>query len=129
MIYVECDFQDFVQQFEAYGRGSQFSRAALETLFDWLSEPEGNYRLDVIELCCEWAEYDDAELLEDFGHLTDSGSRSVGELLEALLRRRLAGARLLAPRLGTPINAASPSLVFLARSSSTALSVASSDMR
>ena len=84
MIYVECDFQDFVQQFEAYGRGSQFSRAALETLFDWLSEPEGNYRLDVIELCYEWAEYDDAELLEDFGHLTDSGSRSVGELLEAL---------------------------------------------
>lgn len=57
---------------------------SLETLFDWLSEPEGNYRLDVIELCCEWAEYDDAELLEDFGHLTDSGSRSVGELLEAL---------------------------------------------
>lgn len=84
MIYVECDFQDFTQQFEAYGRGNQFSRTALEALFDRLSEFEDNYRLDVIELCCEWTEYDDAELLEDFGHLADSGSRGIGKLLEAL---------------------------------------------
>lgn len=84
MIYVECDFQDFAQQFEAYGRGNQFSRIALEALFDWLSELEGNYRLDVIELCCEWSEYSEAGLLEDFSHLADSGSQSVGELLEAL---------------------------------------------
>lgn len=84
MIYVECDFQNFAQQFEAYGRGNQFSRRALEALFNWLSELESNYRLDVIELCCEWAEYDDAELLEDFGHLADSGSRGIGKLLEAL---------------------------------------------
>lgn len=84
MIYVECDFQDFVQQFEAYGRRNQFTCAALEALFDRLSELEGNYRLDVIELCCEWTEYDDAGLLEDFSRLADSGSRSVGELLEAL---------------------------------------------
>lgn len=84
MIYVECDFLDFAQRFEAYGRGNQFSRAALEALFDRLSEFEDSYRLDVIELCCEWTEYDDAGLLEDFGHLAESGSRSVSELLEAL---------------------------------------------
>ena len=49
------------------GRGEQFSFEALETLFDlltWMSEDSGNdFVVDVIALCCEFAEY---ESVEDF---------------------------------------------------------------
>lgn len=51
--------------FIEYGRGSQFSFEALKVLFDLLeqrSEDSGSDEVvDVIALCCEYAEYDDID--------------------------------------------------------------------
>lgn len=52
-------------EFQGYGRGEQFSRWGFDALFKFLddfSEDTGeDIQLDVIEICCEWSEYDSVE--------------------------------------------------------------------
>ena len=66
----ECGFMD---EFEAHGRGNQFSYAALSALYAWLEELGDDtgeeYTLDVIALCCEFSEHQSAlECLADCGY-------------------------------------------------------------
>jgi len=55
---------DFIRAFEVMGRQNQFSRAALQAIFEYMEDYERDtgeeVELDVIALCCEWAEYDSA---------------------------------------------------------------------
>lgn len=57
-------FYQFREQFRIQGRESQFSRDALSALFDYIEELESDtgeeIELDVIGLCCDYAEYADA---------------------------------------------------------------------
>ena len=59
------DKYDFVNEFEKYGRGNQFTRAGLHTLFEYLEDLEQaideEIELDVIALCCEYTEYSSIE--------------------------------------------------------------------
>lgn len=62
----------FVEAFRACGRESQFSRAALFALFEYLEEYENStgeeIELDPIGICCEWAEYSSAsEAASEYG--------------------------------------------------------------
>lgn len=62
----------FVESFRACGRESQFSRAALFALFEYLEEYENStgteLELDPIGICCEWAEYSSArEAASEYG--------------------------------------------------------------
>jgi hypothetical protein len=54
----------FVESFRLCGRETQFSRAALFALFDYLESYEEDcgveLELDPIAICCEWAEYPSA---------------------------------------------------------------------
>ena len=55
----------FKQQFRLYGRSDQFSSNGLTALFNFLEEVYGEdgeyeYALDVVSLCCEFTEYDNA---------------------------------------------------------------------
>jgi hypothetical protein len=54
----------FVEAFRACGRETQFSRAALFALFEYLEEYEDScgveLELDPVGICCEWAEYPSA---------------------------------------------------------------------
>jgi len=54
----------FVDSFRAAGRESQFTRAALFALFDYLENYEEDcgieIELDPIGICCEWAEHPSA---------------------------------------------------------------------
>lgn len=49
---------DFMNEFEGYGRGSQFSYMGFEALFDFLEAEDEYMELDVIALCCEFTEYE-----------------------------------------------------------------------
>jgi len=55
------NFQAFADAFQAHGRGTQFSYGALKALFNYYEELDietGHETvLDVLGLCCEWAEY------------------------------------------------------------------------
>lgn len=61
----------FRNAFVDMGRKDQFSRDALEALFEYyeqLSEDTGEHiELDVIGICCEWCEYSDEDLFNEYG--------------------------------------------------------------
>lgn len=66
----------FIESFRACGRESQFSRAALFALFEYLEEYEDScgveLELDPIAICCEWAEFSSArEAADDYGFEPD----------------------------------------------------------
>ena len=63
------NFHDFVDAFNRMGRSEQFSYSALKALFEYLEDTfDGDYELDVIALCCEWAEYCDVvDINMDYG--------------------------------------------------------------
>ena len=84
MIYQTVDFNSFVKSFKEAGRGDQFSIDGLKMLFDWLEEAYSgdSFELDVIGLCCEFAEYTPEEFLSEFD--LDEGIDSVEELKHAL---------------------------------------------
>ena len=70
MIYQTVTEFDFIRAFDDVGRSEQFSRMALKVLFEHLSELSdvaGDFELDPIAICCEWAEYTEKELLEQYG--------------------------------------------------------------
>lgn len=54
------DLVEFIEAFNDYGRGYQFSKEARETLFYYyceLAESSGQpIELDVIGICCDWSE-------------------------------------------------------------------------
>lgn len=63
--------REFLDAFRSI-RPDQFSRAALVALFAWIEEREQDLgeemELDVIALCCDWAEHDSArEAAEEYG--------------------------------------------------------------
>ncbi len=60
MIYQRLDFSDFCRAFEECGRGDQFSTDALRMIFDYLDEDDSE--LDVIAICCDFAESSIEEL-------------------------------------------------------------------
>ncbi len=47
--------------FYAAGRGDQFSRAAIDALFEYYDELGEDIELDPVAICCEWAEYESPE--------------------------------------------------------------------
>ena len=63
------NFHDFADAFNRTGRSEQFSYSALKALFEYLEDTfDGDYELDVIALCSEWAEYCDVgDINMDYG--------------------------------------------------------------
>lgn len=62
--------EQFYQAFADANRKDQFSYGALDVLFDYLEEHEADcgteIELDVIALCCEYAEGSVAEIADDY---------------------------------------------------------------
>ena len=56
----------FHEAFRAAGRADQFSYDALELLFNHL-EDLPDYELDVISICCDYAESTPAEVIDAYG--------------------------------------------------------------
>lgn len=63
-------FSDFLQAFQDMNRSANFSREGLKSLFDFLEDMEDQtgeeYDLDVIALCCEFAESSIEEIISDY---------------------------------------------------------------
>ena len=56
----------FIQAFSNYNREDNFSREGLITLYNYLEEIYQNYELDVIDLCCTYAEYSGLEEFQQY---------------------------------------------------------------
>jgi hypothetical protein len=69
-MFIKVDLYTFRQQFKDMGRGDNFSYEGLELLFDYLEELEHceeEYELDVIGLCCDFAESSPESVARDYG--------------------------------------------------------------
>jgi hypothetical protein len=62
---------DFRQAFHNAGRGEQFSYEALELIFNYLEECDPDMELDVIALCCEFAEMTMDEIFDAYPEVLD----------------------------------------------------------
>lgn len=76
-MYQRISEYDFYQAFHDMGRADQFSREALDLLFEYLEQYEEDtgqpYELDVIALCCEFAEDAVEDIAENYSiDLTDA---------------------------------------------------------
>jgi hypothetical protein len=64
------NLHDFRNAFQAAGRGEQFTYEGLEVLFDYLEQYEQDtgeqIELDVIGLCCEYAESTPEDIARDY---------------------------------------------------------------
>ena len=75
-MHITVDFSMFADAFRRMGREDQFSREALEALFEYIENYEEDtgirVELDVIGLCCEFTEYSTAvEAASDYGFTTE----------------------------------------------------------
>jgi hypothetical protein len=75
---------DFVNAFDDFGRGNNFSRLGRFALYDYLTDLEEDcdieIELDVIALCCEFTEY---ESLEDFRNSYGTEYETLEDVQEA----------------------------------------------
>lgn len=68
MIYQEITKNMFIEAFKTLERENHFSVDGFFALYDFLDELEENYNLDVIELCCEYTEYENlSHFQQDYG--------------------------------------------------------------
>jgi type I site-specific restriction endonuclease len=82
---------DFVQAFKQSSRKDQFSHEALEAIFEYLedysNETGENVELDIVAICCEWAEMSWNEIATsydvDLSQCTDNDER-IGEVEDYL---------------------------------------------
>ena len=75
---------DFIQAFKTMGRDGQFSHEALQELFKYYEEYENStgetVELDVIAICCEWAEYQSqCEMKDDYDMSIKGGVDEIKE--------------------------------------------------
>lgn len=75
MIYQTVYSDDFVKAFDDADRSDNFSVNARRVLFDYLSDISDmtgeDITLDVIAICCDWAEYAPEHLISAFGYLVE----------------------------------------------------------
>tara|TARA_R110002096_G_scaffold303654_2_gene498643 strand:+ start:1742 stop:2041 length:300 start_codon:yes stop_codon:yes gene_type:complete len=76
----DISVMDFQRAFIDYGRATQFSNEGLDGLYEYLEELFNDlgeeYELDVIELCCEYTEYDSVdEYFAQYGGFTETEAR------------------------------------------------------
>jgi len=69
MLVKTVNFNDFLEEFEKYGREDQFSYEGKKALFDYLEELSEDIgepiELDIIAICCDFTEY---ATLEEFNN-------------------------------------------------------------
>jgi hypothetical protein len=70
----------FRDQFHRAGRGGQFSYEALGLLFDYLDESGEDVELDVVAICCEFAE----DTLESIANNYDIKGADADDLKDAV---------------------------------------------
>lgn len=79
---------DFIESFRKMGRGNQFTHAALDLIFDYITEYEDStgeqQELDVIGICCEWEESTPEEIIEQYDTDIDTEGKSEEEIAAAV---------------------------------------------
>ena len=82
------NLSDFRAAFHNMGRKDQFSYEGLELIFDYITEYEDStgdqQELDVIAICCDWAEYAPADIIDQYDTDIDTEGKSEEEIAAAV---------------------------------------------
>ncbi len=73
----------FRDAFKTMGRADQFTYDALGMLFDYFDDVDPDHELDVIAICCAFAEDEPRHIAEDYS--LDTRGMDDGEVLDAVL--------------------------------------------
>jgi len=65
-MYQTINFYDFCKAFRDLGREDQFSYEAKRMLFDHLEDVDPDHELDVIALCCAYAEDEEDDVRRNY---------------------------------------------------------------
>ena len=88
MIYQTVNEWEFIRAFDARKRSENFSINARRRLFEYydqLSEDLGeDIELDPLAVCCDWSEYTETELIEQYGDCIE-GDKDSDEFIEELI--------------------------------------------
>jgi hypothetical protein len=66
MLYVNVNFSAFVDAFARADRGNQYSYEALRALYEYLDDADLPIELDVVAICCEFAEATLSDFFEEY---------------------------------------------------------------
>ena len=88
-MYQAINKYDFTEAFKTMGRGEQFSYDGLQELFEYLEEYEEStwesVELDVIAICCDYAEYETGvEAATEYGFTPDEDEDEEEKEISAL---------------------------------------------
>jgi hypothetical protein len=65
-MYQTINFGGFCDAFRALGREDQFTYEAKRMLFDHIEEVDPDHELDVIALCCAYAEEEELDVRQNY---------------------------------------------------------------
>ena len=86
-MYININESEFMQQFVDFDRADNFTRSALRELFAYYEQLEDGtnepIEMDVIAICCDWAELDAEEMAREYG---SAALKSAGDI-ESLVGR------------------------------------------
>jgi len=74
----------FRDQFHRAGRASQFSYEALGLLFDYLNDCGSDVELDVVGICCEFAEDTPESIAEQYNIELEDDGNELNNVLDSL---------------------------------------------
>ena len=88
MLTYTLDVVEFISLFDRFDRSENFTRRARQVLFDYLDglsdDIDEDISIDIIGLCCNWAEYSASELLSEYSHMIEEEDTSAEELVGLL---------------------------------------------
>ena len=86
-MYIDINESEFMQRFVDFDRADNFTRPALRELFAYYEDIEEStgeaIKLDVIAICCDWAELEAGDLVREYGSVA---LKSAGDI-ESLVGR------------------------------------------
>ncbi len=82
-MYKQITFSDFQDAFK--GDSSEFSYGALKALFDRYDEQD--IELNTYDIGCQWCEYDEELIINDYAHLVDADDDDFEVVLEELQKQ------------------------------------------
>jgi hypothetical protein len=88
-LYVKVTALGLMDSLKKAGRGNSFSREACKLLVDYYAELKGMQELDVVDICCSWAEVDMAEVLRLFPVDAEEHDDVEAEAMRLLRQRTL----------------------------------------
>lgn len=91
-MFARVNLSDFRDAFRAAGRKDQFSYDGLRVIFDYMEELEDIFgepvELDVIAVCCDYAEMTPEEVIESYSIPYDAAEDDLWETVRDFLEDR-----------------------------------------